>query len=195
MIDLQRFAEEQADQGNNENQGGKPTFTDEQQKYIDGLLSKRLARAQEKAEAQAREKAKAEAEAQKLAALSESEKQAQELKSLKEQLNALSAERAKNEMLKATRTDLSSRGYSFSDSIVAALTKETAEETKSAIDGFVSAFEKAVQDEVRKAVRSTTPKGVKEGGKNVLTKAEIMAVKDKKERQRLINQNLNLFRK
>jgi len=60
------------------------------------------------------------------------------------------------------------------------------------VDSFAAAFEKAVQDAVAERLKGKAPTAGSTNKK--ITKEEILAVKDRRERQRLINENMDLFK-
>lgn len=191
FLNLQRFAEEQEPQESDE----KITFTEEQQKLINSMIEQRVARERQKtkdAEAERlRKEQQDKEEAQRLERMSEKERTDAEMAKLKNELEAFKAKSKHTEMMDATRKEVQARGYTFSDPILSAIVCDSAEETKSRLDAFVSEFEKAVSQEVKKAVKANPPKAP--GDKATLTKEQILSVKNTQERQKLINENLHLF--
>ena len=71
------------------------------------------------------------------------------------------------------------------------LVSDDAEKTKSTVEAFSNVFKEAVQAAVKDALRGNPPKA---SGGNGITKERIMSVKNREERQRLINENMELFR-
>lgn len=59
------------------------------------------------------------------------------------------------------------------------------------MENFISLFEAAVNRAVKDALKGEPPKA---GGSSSLTRDQIMKVKDRAERQRLINENMHLFK-
>lgn len=165
-------------------------FTPEQQDYINQLVNRTYAKASKKAQEQAQKDADAAKEAERLKNLSEAERTNQKIQTLTDQLNALQAEKQQNEMMATVRSELLARGYTFNDAIVSRLAGEDAESTKECIDSFVKEFEKAVTAAVKKAVPSNTPKA---GNVSRRSAEEIMKIENLKERQKAINDNLDLF--
>ena len=86
---------------------------------------------------------------------------------------------------------LTEKGIAVDDDLVGMLISEDAETTKSAVDSFITAFQNAVNKAVKDALKGEAPKA---GGASGLTRDQIMKVKDRTERQRLINENMNLFK-
>lgn len=173
---------------NDEGQGG--TFT---QADIDKAVSAALKRERAKAV----KKAKEAAEAERLRNMSNAERNAEMLKALEAEVRELKGEKARGEMASTVRGMLSGAGVAeFNDDIVNALVvADDAEKTKGRVDNFVKAYKAAVAAGVKKAMGGSTPPdgNTRKRGKT-LTKDEIMAVKDQTERQRLIRENINLFR-
>ena len=76
------------------------------------------------------------------------------------------------------------------DSVIDMLVSADAEKTKKAVGGFAAAFKAAVQAGVVEQLKGKPPKA---GGTKSMTKAEIMAVKNRAERQKLILEHQELF--
>ena len=72
------------------------------------------------------------------------------------------------------------------------LVSDDAEKTKESVEGFAKAFKEAVNAAVKEALRGNPPKAGTDGAKPI-TRDEIMAVKDRAERQKLIAENPQLF--
>lgn len=201
FFDLQLFAEDSAPETSAPS-GSAPepdkkgedhvTFTPEQQAYIDQLVDRTFAKASKKAAEKARKEAEEDKEAEKLKNLSEAERNAKRMKDMEERIAAFEREKTETAMMTAARDELRQRGYSFPDTIVSRLIGDDAEATKASIDDFTKAYEKSVQEAVKKAVPSTEPK---KGTANKMTTAEIMKVKNRAERQKLIAENIELFQK
>lgn len=191
-FDLQKFAEdtnletvENADQ--KESQEGK-TLT---QAELDGLIKDRLAREKRKWEsAQKQENEKKEAD--RLKSMSEAERQREQQEKILQELAELKEEKKQSAMMDAARTEFRTRGYSFSDALVRSVVSKDADNTKDAIDSFIEEFNKAVQAEVKKRVPTTTPKT--NGKIPKITKEDIFKVQNATERQRLIRENIELFK-
>jgi uncharacterized membrane protein YheB (UPF0754 family) len=203
-LNLRRFDEgdgaqaQAANQAGNESQnkdGENPqvNFTEEQTKEINRLIQQRVERERAKATRDAEKAAKEQEEAQRLASMTESEKAAQRIKALEDQLNQMTAAQQKNTMMDQVRATLREKNLSFDDTIVATLAKDTADDTKAAIDSFADAFQKAVEEAVKKQVNVTTPKTGAQADKGI-TKDEILKIKNRAERQKLIAEHLDLFK-
>lgn len=92
---------------------------------------------------------------------------------------------------KARRAILQDDDINISDRLLESLVKDDAESTKSAVEEFASLFRAEVGKAVKEALKGEEPKA---GGSSTLTKEQILAVKDRTERQRLIRDNMNLFK-
>ena len=161
------------------------TFT---QADVDRIVQERLDR-----ERKAQEEKQA--EAAKLAAMNEKERTEYQIKQLTEELNAYKAKENRAAMAKEARAMLSEKGLSgISDDIIARLIVENnAEATKENVETFATMFGTAVDEAVKAKLKGSTPKTGQTS--STLTQEQIFAVKDRKERQRLIRENMNIFQK
>ncbi|MBR1910180.1 MAG: DUF4355 domain-containing protein [Lachnospiraceae bacterium] len=172
-----------SDQGNESN---KDSNKDSNKKYTDAdvnrIIDKKFAEWQKKQD-----------EAAKLKDMTDQQKAEHERDELKKQIAELQTAQSQEAMMKQVRVMLRDAKINVGDELVAPLCAEDAETTKAAVEGFVKAFNEAVQDAVKKALKGRSPKmGVTAP---TMTKAEIMAVKNPQERQRLIRENWQLFQK
>ena len=69
---------------------------------------------------------------------------------------------------------------------------EDAEKTKESVEAFKRMYKAAVQDGIKKQLTGRAPS---KGSSNSITKEQILEVKDPAERQRLIAENMSLFRR
>ena len=166
-------------------QQAEKTFT---QADVDRIVQERLDR-----ERKAQEEKQA--EAAKLAAMNEKERTEYQIKQLTEELNAYKAKENRAAMAKEARAMLSEKGLSgISDDIIARLIVENnAEATKENVETFATMFGTAVDEAVKAKLKGSTPKTGQTS--STLTQEQIFAVKDRKERQRLIRENMNIFQK
>ena len=95
-------------------------------------------------------------------------------------------------MMGQARKIIQGRGYSISDGLISSLVTDDAEQTQSNIDEFVKLLEAEVQKQVKNALAGSTPKTGKDVPK--YTKKEILSIKNPIERQKLIRENLELFK-
>jgi hypothetical protein len=131
-------------------------------------------------------------EAKRLAEMTATERAEHERDEMKKELEALKAANTRSEMKKEARSILKEANCPVSEEILDVLVTTDAEATKKAIEAYAAAFNTAREDAVKDALKGHTPKTSK--GEHAITKEDIMKVKDRRERQRLINENIDLFR-
>ena len=133
--------------------------------------------------------------------VSEAEKLSQMTAEQKEKYRADKAERepadlkrqiALDDMAKAARKMLSEEQIAVPDEIIMNLVSDDAEKTKSSVESFAKVFKDAVQAAVKESLKGNPPKA-STGSKTTVTREQILAVKDRAERQRLIAENPQLF--
>lgn len=185
---LQQFAEGgddggDANGGDGGNSGDDPAG-DDVKKYSDEdvnkILNKKFAEWEKK-------QAKKISEAEKLANMTAEE----QLKELQSELESMKKDKTRSELASAARGILSESDIQVPDNLIANLIGEDAEATKENVEAFSKAFKAAVQEGVKEALKGKTPPS---GGSSTLTKEEIMKVKNLKERQKLIKENMHLFK-
>lgn len=153
------------------------TFTQDE---VNRIISDRLAR----------EKAKQE-EAEKLKKMNQDEKKDYELEKVKNEANQAKAELATYKMRDEARNLLSEAGVQITDSDIDLVVTSEAESTQANVKALTDLI-KRVQDSTRKELlKGETPRN---NSANTMTKEQIMKVKDPAKRQRLIAENLDLFR-
>ena len=192
QFDLQYFAEDNTDSVDEsavtEKESSEPKKTDNlkySDKDLDEILSKKFAKWQEK-------KQKEVDEAKKLAEMDAAQRAEYERNKLQEELNKLKKKDALFEMTKTARKMLQDKGINSSEDLLSVLVTTDADKTKAAIESFSTAFSKAVEDAVKERLKGNPPhKG--SGTPAKMTKDQIMDIKDPVERQRLINENRDLF--
>lgn len=131
-------------------------------------------------------------EAEKLAQMTSEEKEKYRADKAEKELADLKRQIALGDMAKTARKMLSDEQITLPDEIIINLVSDDAEKTKEAVEGFSKAFKEAVNAAVKEALRGNPPKAGT-GGAKPITKDEIMAVKDRAERQKLIAENPQLF--
>lgn len=132
-------------------------------------------------------------EAKKLAEMNAQQKAEYERDQLQKEIDDLKAQKAKAQLSKEARKMLGEKNITVNDDLLACLVRGNAEDTKVAIDSFADLYTKAVNKGVKDALKGSAPKGGG-GGKNVVTKEDIYAIKDPVERQRMIAENMDLFK-
>ena len=194
-IDLQMFAEDPApvpgaedtppdnpaegspDKGKND----VPKYTDAD---VDRLIGQKFAEWQKKQERKT-------SEAERLGRMSAEEKAAERMKNLEDRIAEYERKETQAAMTRQARAILQDAGVNVGDELISNLIAEDADSTKASVDNFVKLFKDAVDKAVKEAIKGETPKaGAPSKG---LTKADIEAVENPRERQRLIRENMHLF--
>lgn len=129
-------------------------------------------------------------EAKRLAEMTATEKAEHERDELRKELEALKAANTRAEMKSEARAILKERNVSAPEEVLEVLVTTDAEATKAAVEAYAVAFNEARESAVKDALKGDTPRT---GGSNKLTKEDIMKVENRTERQKLINENLELF--
>ena len=131
-------------------------------------------------------------EAEKLAQMTSEEKAEYRAKKAEQELADLKRQIALGDMAKTARKMLSEENITVPDEIIMNLVCDDAEKTKSAVESFAKVFKDAVQAAVKESLKGNPPKA-SSGGTTTVTREQILAVKDRTERQRLIAENPQLF--
>ncbi len=132
-------------------------------------------------------------EAAKLAEMNAQERAEYERDQLQKQLDELTRKNVLAEMTKTARSMLAEKEITVEDAVLEMLVSDDAEKTKSTVNAFAKAFRSAVETAVKDKLRGTPPKRGVSGGSSV-TREQILAVKNRSERQRLISEHLELFK-
>ena len=159
-------------------QGGQAEFDRRVQKAIQTAVSN----AQKKWQTMTDGKV---SEAEKLAQMTSEEKAEYRAKKAEQELADLKKQIALGDMAKTARKMLSEENITVPDEIIMNLVSDDAEKTKSAVESFAKVFKDAVQAAVKEALKGNPPKA-STGGATTVTREQILAVKDRSERQRLI---------
>ncbi len=130
-------------------------------------------------------------EATRLGEMNAQERAEHERAELEKKVNELLKKEELANMSKQARSMLSEKGINISDDLLAMLVSTDADKTKSSVDSFITLFQSAVKTAVTEALKGGTPKT---GGASGITKDQIMAVKNRAERQKLIKENMHLFK-
>lgn len=203
---LQMFAEDPAgtDPAGNDPAGGQnpagadPKATEPknepEKKYtdedVDRIINQKFA---QKFSEWEKKQSKAKDEAEKLAGMNAEQKEKYENEQLKKQVQELLRKDALGKMATVARGILGEKNISVSDDLIEMLISDDAEKTKSSVDSFITAFQSAVEKAVKDALKGNPPKKTSEPAS--ITKEQIMKVKDPLERQKLINEHMDLFQK
>lgn len=165
------------------------TFTQDELNHI---VQERVQRAVAKAQKDAEDKIKqAQSEGERLAKLTKDERAKEEEAKRLADLEAREKAIAVKELRIETQSLLSDEGLpiEFLDVVIA----DTAESVKDNIASVRKVFDEAVEKRVNERLTQDKPRRGATAG--AMSKAEIMAVQDANERQKLIAENLELFRK
>lgn len=151
---------------------------------VDEIINKKFAKWQ-------REQEKKISEAEKLAGMNAQEKAEHERDTLQKELDEL--KRANNiaEMEKTARTMLHDDGVNVPDEVLSSLIADDADNTKGKVEAFSKAFKEAVQTAVKDALKGKAPATGKGG--STLTKADILKITNRAERQKAIAEHIDLF--
>lgn len=131
-------------------------------------------------------------EAEKLAQMTSEEKAEYRAKKAEQELADLKKQIALGDMAKTARKMLSEENITVPDEIIMNLVSDDAEKTKSSVESFAKVFKDAVQSAVKESLKGNPPKA-SSGGTTTVTREQILSVKDRAERQRLIAENPQLF--
>ncbi len=156
-------------------------YTDED---VDRLINKKFAKWKE-------EQQKAVEEAKKLATMDAQQKAEYERDQLQAKVDELLKKNALSEMTRVARKILSEKQINVPDELLSRLVFADAEETKKAVESFVSLFDVAVEKAVKEKLKGEPPKAGK--AKSTMTKEEIMKIKDPTTRKKAIAENMDLF--
>lgn len=199
----QIFAEDGGSDGNDDKgaKGGDPGADDkggnddeaepankDTKKYsdaeVDEIINKKFAKWQ-------KEQEKKISEAEKLAGMNAQEKAEHERDTLQKELDELKRANSIAEMEKTARTMLHDDGVNVPDEVVSSLIADDADNTKAKVEAFSKAFKEAVQTAVKDALKGKAPATGKGG--STLTKADILKIANRAERQKAIAEHIDLF--
>lgn len=194
-LNLQFFSDQDGTNKNTNDNGSEGvqdeqeevTFTPEQQKKVDEIVERRLAKEKKNVDKKVKDAVE---EAKKLAKMNEDEKNQYEFQKLQDELNALRNEKALNDMKATARTMFLDKDINVTDELLNLVVTSDAETTKQNVEAFSKILDGMVQSKVREALRQDSPKNVKTTG---MTRQEILDIKDDSERQNAIAQNIHLF--
>ena len=178
--------DDEADDDSDDGKGRKEKkYSDED---VDKMFERKFAEWQKK-----QEKAKKKQdEAERLQNMNAQERAEHEKEQLQNQVRELLQKDTLSNMAKTARGMLAEKNITVDDELIGMLINEDAEQTKASVEAFAVAFQEAVKKAVKERLKGKTPKTG--GSSSKMTKAQILEVKDRAERQRLINENMDLFR-
>ncbi len=200
LLNLQLFAEEaatetetgsgtettteQTTEQSTEPKGGERNTPKYSEDDVDKIIDRKFAEWQRKQE-------RKESEAERLGKMTAEEKANERIKALEDKLAEAERKEARSAMTKEARAILHAANINVSDELLANLVSDNAESTQASVKSFITLFNSAVEKAVKEAYKGETPKKC---GASSLTKEQILAVKNRAERQRLISENMHLFK-
>lgn len=193
-LNLQLFAEEGGNDepGNDDPEDKSGEGGNDDKKYTDEDVNNIINRKFAEWEKRQKEKSAKAAEAERLKNMTEEEKRKHEMEELQKKIAGYEKEKAIGAMTKVARGILNDSKIVVNDELLVNLVAEDAETTKTNVESFVKNFNEAVQKAVAEALRGKTPR-LKDSSKE-LTKEDILKVKNRSERQKLMAEHPELFR-
>ena len=191
-MNLQMFADDpepnkEPDPAQEQEQEQKPDEKKYSDEDVDKIINRKFAEWEKKQEKERQKKS----EADKLKEMNAQQKADYEREQLEKKVEELMKKEALSQMSRSARGMLQEKGINVSDQLLGMLISEDADTTKASVDSFISLFQSEVGKAVKEALKGETPRT---GGASGMTKEQIMAVTNRAERQRLIKENINLFR-
>ena len=165
----------------------QPKYTDAD---VDAIINKKFASWQEKQDKAIADAVAKVEEANRLAQMNDKEKADHERKQMEDELAMLKAEKARSAMMTEARQMFKADGLTIPEEIINVLVADTAEDTSKAVKAFSGYIQKYVADEVKRQLAGSEPV---RGGRSTMTKEEILAIKDRHERLKAIEENMDLF--
>lgn len=159
-----------------------PKYTDAD---LDKIIEKKLAKWK-------KQQAAAVDEATRLANMTAQERVEHERDKLKKELDDLKHANTMAEMEKTARKIFNQDGLNVPDDIISVIVDEDADKTNSRVKSFSKAVNKMIQDEVKRRLTHKTPSTGAASGQ--LTYEDIMKEPDYHKRQKLIRENMSVFR-
>lgn len=161
------------------NENGERVFT---QAEVDAMMVERVKRAQ--------------TEAERLAGLTAEERAAEERKKLEEELAEYRRKDAFANMAKEAGKILAANGFQANENVLSFVVAETAEQTKANTESFMQLVNGMVEAMVQSKLTGTAPAAGKPtvtAAATATTKADIMKIANREERQAAIAANPHLF--
>lgn len=165
----------------------KPTEKTFTQQEVDDIVKSRIEREIKKLTAKAQEP-------KKLTEINEIETLKSELQETQKALQELTTQHIKTELRAKASDILNSNGIKPNDKMLDILVADNAETTHDNIKAFTDLLKTQAVDIVKVQMKGATPVSTTANVTKTVTKAEIMAIKDVNERQKMIAENLHLFK-
>lgn len=131
-------------------------------------------------------------EAEKMAQMNKEEKAEYRAAQLEKELAELKRQNAITAMRSEARKMLDEQGINLPDDLIQNIVAEDADTTKTNVEAFAKAYKEAVQAGIKEALKGNTPQASRSDAKGI-TKEQILAVKDRAERQKLMAEHPELF--
>lgn len=165
----------------------KPTEKTFTQQEVDDIVKSRIEREIKKLTAKSQEP-------KKLTEINEIETLKSELQETQRALQELTTQHIKTELRAKASDILNSNGIKPNDKMLDILVADNAETTHDNIKAFTDLLKTQAVDIVKVQMKGATPVSTTANVTKTVTKAEIMAIKDVNERQKMIAENLHLFK-
>nr|DAF98353.1 MAG TPA: capsid scaffolding protein [Siphoviridae sp. ctnNB1] len=131
-------------------------------------------------------------EAEKMAQMNKEEKAEYRAAQLEKELAELKRQNSITAMRSEARKMLDEQGINLPDDLIQNIVAEDADTTKTNVEAFAKAYKEAVQAGVKEALKGNTPQASRSDAKGI-TKEQILTVKDRSERQKLMAEHPELF--
>lgn len=164
-----------------EEQKPEAKYTDED---VNKIVSQKFAKWQ-------KEKDEAIEEAKKLEKMNKEQRDEHERKKLEEELAEYKRKDQYYSLSREATNMLHEHGITADDELLGMIVKDTAEDTQSAVNSFVTLLNDKVEEGVKQALSGNSPRV--NAGNNTVSKKQIMEIKNPVERQKAIRENINLF--
>lgn len=158
---------------------------------VNNIIDKKFAKWQKDLQAKDKEKEEAVEEAKRLAKMNEEEKREHERQKLEEELAEYKRKDQYYSLSREATNMLHEHGITADDELLGMIVKDTAEDTQTAVNSFVTLLNTKVEEGVKQALSGNSPRV--NAGNNAVTKKQIMEIKNPVERQKAIRENINLF--
>lgn len=172
--------EDHDDDDDHQNDRSKPKYSDED---LDKILSKRFSKWQ-------RQKEKEVSEAKKLSDQNAAKKSEDRIKDLEDKVSRYEHAQAHSDMMSEVRKMATEKGYHLSDKLIDHIATDDADTTREITEEILDLIGSEVQRGVKAKIAGTVPP---RGKTSTITREDIMKVADRNERQKLINEHLDLF--
>lgn len=158
---------------------------------VDAIINKKFASWQEKQDKAIAEAVAKVEEANRLAQMNDKEKADHERKAMADELALLKAEKAHNSMVAQARQMFTENGVkNIPEEVIGVLVTDNADTTKAVVNKFSGWVKQWHDEDVKATLAGAEPK---RGSASGMSKEEILAIKDKSQRLKAIEENLALF--